>query len=204
MLSGKRHYACANLRNRGTCSNKLTIRRDVLEETILTGLRDNLLHPDLISAFVAEYQREWNRLRREEEMIRSRKTVELVTIERQITNLIEAIKQGLFTPSMKAELDSLERRKTELTAAMSVVADELPRLHPGLADVYRAKVAELTQVLNSDELRDEAASALRSLLGEIRLIPEDEQLSIELVGDLAAILALPEAKTPGHEAPGVK
>lgn len=40
MLVGKRHYGCANVRNRGTCGNRLTIRRDVLEETVLFGLRD--------------------------------------------------------------------------------------------------------------------------------------------------------------------
>ena len=28
-LVGARHYGCANARNRGTCDNRLTIRRDV-------------------------------------------------------------------------------------------------------------------------------------------------------------------------------
>ena len=46
-LVGARHYGCANTRNRGTCDNRLTIRRDVLEETVLRGLKDNLLQPEL-------------------------------------------------------------------------------------------------------------------------------------------------------------
>ncbi len=42
-LVGKHHYGCANTRNRGTCDNRLTIRRDVLEETLLSGLRDRVV-----------------------------------------------------------------------------------------------------------------------------------------------------------------
>ena len=65
-LVGARHYGCANTRNRGTCDNRLTIRRDVLEETVLSGLKDNLLQPELIHEFVTTYQQEYNRLRREQ------------------------------------------------------------------------------------------------------------------------------------------
>lgn len=36
-LVGARHYGCANCRIRGTCGNRLTIGRDVLEETVLRG-----------------------------------------------------------------------------------------------------------------------------------------------------------------------
>jgi site-specific DNA recombinase len=167
VLSGKTHYACANALNRGTCQNKLTIRPDIVEETVLSGLRDNLLHTDLISQHVAEWQREWNRLRREEEIVRSRDATELTTVERQITNLIAAIKQGLFSPSMKSELDSLERRKAEIVATTAAAAEDLPRLHPGLANIYRREVEKLSALLNGDARRDEAANALRSMIEEI-------------------------------------
>ena len=46
-------------------------------------------------------------------------------------------------------------------------------LHPGLADVYRRKVEKLTEALNKDELRTEAAETLRSMIQAIRLVPED-------------------------------
>jgi hypothetical protein len=38
----------------------------VLEETVLRGLKDNLLQPEVIHEFVTTYQREYNRLRREQ------------------------------------------------------------------------------------------------------------------------------------------
>ena len=196
MLVGKVHYGCANLRNRGTCTNRLTIRRDVLEETVLSGLRDNLLHPDLIREFVAEYQREFNRLHHGEQAAHALGLRELAKVERQIANIIEAVKAGLFAPSMKDELTALEERKAVLTDETHDAPEQMPHLHPGLADVYRRKVDDLATALNEDSLRTEATEVLRSLISEIRLIPQDGALAIELVGALAGILALGKEKRP--------
>jgi hypothetical protein len=40
------------------------------------------------------------------------------------------------------------------------------------------------------EVRAEAAAAVRSLISEVRLVPENGKLEIEIAGDLASILAL--------------
>ena len=55
-LVGARHYGCANARNRGTCANRLTMRRDILEASVLNGLKEELLHPDLVKVFIEEYR----------------------------------------------------------------------------------------------------------------------------------------------------
>lgn len=196
VATGKNHYACSNVSNRGTCENRLTIRRDVLEESVLSGLRRNLVHPDLLATFMSEYRKEWNRLRREEEAARSRDTVELASIKRQLARIIDAVKNGFYVPSMKAEAEGLEQRKAELEASMLMPNEELPRLHPGVAEIYRRKVEALAHVLNDEALRDEAAGSLRSLLSQTRLVPEGGKLKIELVGELAGILALTNEKSP--------
>ena len=195
-LVGARHYGCANVRNRGTCGNRLTIRRDVLEETVLRGLKDNLLHPDLIAEFVTTYQQEYNRLRRQQANEQASARAELAKVDRQIRNIIEAVKAGLFVPTMKDEAAALESRKAQLTELTRDQVEEPPAPHPGLAEVYRRKVANLTQWLNKDELRAEAAEALRAMIKTIRLIPQDGELTIELVGELAGILVLNKANRP--------
>jgi hypothetical protein len=195
-LVSKRHYGCANLRNRGTCTNRLTIRRDVLEETVLSGLRDNLLHPDLIREFVAEYQREFNRLRHGEQAAHALRLRELAKVERQITNIIDAVKEGLRSPAMMDELSALEERKAGLTDETREAPVKMPHLHPGLAELYRRKVDDLAAALNDDALRSEAAEVLRSLISAIRLVPQDGALAIELVGALAGILALGKEERP--------
>ena len=68
-------------------------------------------------------------------------------------------------------------------------------MHPGLSDIYRSKVADLTTALNDEACRSEAAQMLRVFLPGVRLIPETDGHSIELVGELAAIMALGDAKT---------
>ncbi|AZN73978.1 recombinase family protein [Georhizobium profundi] len=192
ILVNKHQYGCANVRNRGTCDNRLTMRRDSLEEAVLDGLRDSLLHPDLVAEFVGEYQREWNRLRGEENAARQRQDAELQKVERQIANIVTAVKNGLYSEAMGEELRSLEERKRQLKRTQPT-APEPPRLHPGLAELYRRKVTDLRASLNDDALKVEAAERLRSLLSAIRMIPEDGRLQIELVGELAAILALGQA-----------
>ena len=202
VLVGKHHYGCANTRNRGTCTNRLTNRRDILEETVLAGLRDRLLAPDLIADFVEEYRREYARMQREASAAEHAQRAELTRIEREIANIVEAVKQGLFAPAMKAELDALEARKADLVSTLDNSPTDLPALHPGIAEIYRRKVADLTHALNEDSLRSEAAEIIRSLIGSIRLVPHTDRLLIELEGELAAILALTNDKRPRPESRG--
>ena len=195
-LVGGQHYGCASTRNRGTCDNRLIIRRDVLEETVLSGLRENLLHPDLVAEFIEEFRRETDRLQKRDRAAASSRRKELAKVERQAQRIVEAIKDGLYVPAMKAEMAELEARRAELEAALAAAPAEPPALHPGLAELYRRKVADLTASLADPDLRTEAAEALRALIEEIRLTPQDGVLTIELVGQLAGILALGNAKSP--------
>jgi hypothetical protein len=45
-------------------------------------------------------------------------------------------------------------------------------MHPGLADRYHVQVTDLTTALQSDSTKAEAKLIIRSLLTEIRLIPQ--------------------------------
>jgi site-specific DNA recombinase len=161
----------------------------VIEASVLSGLKTHLMHPDLVKEFIAEYHREVNRAAAELEAAHELRKAELARTERQIRAIVEAIKEGLRTPSMKDELLTLESRKAELGTFAEVPTPGI-RLHPDLAEIYREKVARLQEELNRPELRDEASAAIRSLIEEIRLIPVDGKLEIELAGALAGILAL--------------
>ena len=63
----------------------------------------------------------------------------------------------------------------------------MPRLHPNVAAVYREKIAKLREALNAEDTRTEAAEMIRGLIEEIRLVPEEGRLRIELSGELAAL-----------------
>ena len=63
-----------------------------------------------------------------------------------------------------------------------------PLLHPNLAKVYRNKVEQLSQAFSDPDQGREAFEIVRSLIREVRLVPIDRALAIELTGDLAGIL----------------
>ncbi len=113
----------------------------------------------------------------------------------QISRIVDAIAEGMMHESMREKLTDLEDRKKELKKALQKMGKDEPlRLHPGLADIYRRKVEHLATALNHPESRTHAAEILRGLISEIRLTPSDDGHDIELVGELAAIMALDGAK----------
>src|SRR5690606_15423208 len=106
---------------------------------------------------------------------------ELARIERQITQMIDAIADGMYHPSMKGKMSELEARKAALEAERERVPETAPALlHPGLADIYRRKVAALTEALNDPSAKAEAATLIRGLLTEIRLLPVNGEVVLEL------------------------
>ena len=75
---------CATARNKGTCTNRLNIRRDTLEGLVLNGLREQLMSPALFEEFCAEFTRETNRLRMQGGAALEAKRAELPKLKRQI------------------------------------------------------------------------------------------------------------------------
>jgi hypothetical protein len=180
--------ACFGARSRGTCTNRLTISRQEVEERVLVALREKLMRRDLFEDFCREYVRELNRLRMEHRAGLSSARIELVTTEREIRKLVQAIKDGVSALSIKDELLSLEARKAELQSRLD--APEMPELlHPRMADVYREKVKSLCGGLEAEESRTAAADAIRALVEAVMLEPDGDELKITLKGDLAGMLS---------------
>jgi site-specific DNA recombinase len=64
------------------------------------------------------------------------------------------------------------------------------RLHPNLAQVYRAKVERLHEALADPALRDEALGNLRGLIECVVIHPVEDGLQIELLGEIRKIVEL--------------
>jgi len=62
--------------------------------------------------------------------------------------------------------------------------------HPNLAKHYERLVYDLRALLNKPDCKQEAVTALRKLINRIDLVPSEEGLSIDIVGNLAAMLQL--------------
>jgi len=199
-------FGCSTARNKGTCDNRLSIRRDVLEATVLDGLNHHLMDPVLFEEFCKEFTKELNRLRMNQGAERALKECELEKVERNIKRIIEAIKSGVPPLTIKDEMIALEGRKAALTKELAAAPEEQPFLIPSMATLYRKKVAELKEALNAEGTKDEAFELIRSLVDEIVLVPVDGELALEIKGDLAGILSLcSKSKSPsGLEPEGLE
>jgi len=184
-------FGCAAARNKGICTNRLNIRIQVLEDAVLAGLKSRLMAPDLFKEFCQEYHREVNRLRGEENAAVEGQKAELARIERRTRKLVELITEdNAPVKALKQELKDLEARQAELERVIAVAAAPAPLIHPNLAEVYRQKVAAMHEALHDATSRDEAFDVIRSLIDEIRLVPVEGELRIEIRGELAGILEL--------------
>ncbi|MDP0930222.1 recombinase family protein [Paracoccus onubensis] len=179
---------CSTARNKGTCDNRVNIRRDALEASVLNGLRKHLMEPELFKEFCAEFTREVNRLRMERGADLEVARRELDRIGKQIAQIIEAITDGMYHPSMKEKMTALEARKFELAEKLANADEPPPLLHPNMATLYAQRIAELSANLQQEGSRAQAAEILRSLIEQVTLVPENGELAIVLRGDLGAIL----------------
>ncbi|WP_071795131.1 recombinase family protein, partial [Natronohydrobacter thiooxidans] len=193
MISATR-YGCSAARNKGTCNNRKTILRKDLETRILSGLRDKLMHPDLVREFIDEYRRALREADAQDTTARENHRRRLEALDKEISNMIDAIAKGMFQDSMKVRMDALEAERKDLEARIAALPDPSPvTLHPCLSDVYARKVADLSAALDQDGTRAQAADVLRGLVDRIAMIPDPDAPNghvIELYGELGAIIAL--------------
>lgn len=62
-------YGCFDHHHRGTCTNNRSIKRQIVEERLLSGLRDKLIDPEIVREMIREMQAEANRKDRERRLI---------------------------------------------------------------------------------------------------------------------------------------
>lgn len=195
-MINKTRLGCRGARNRGdaACTNRVTIRRDALEERVLGGLRERLMHPDLIAAFVEEYRRAFNAAAGQCSSNHDAACKELVQTEKKIASILTAVEDGMYHSSMKAKMATLEARKAELSAQMAATPERPAlHLHPSLGDRYLRQIEGLAAALQQTSTKREATTILQGLISEIWMTPDSEapdEHRIELVGELAGISGL--------------
>ena len=193
-MAYRERYGCSNARQKGTCTNNRTMPARDIEDRVLGGLSDKLMEPELVQTFVDEYHAELQRLQKDARRRRNTHAKEKANLERQITRLVDAIAQGTAS-----DLGAVGNRLRELEgrlADLAVSNEEEPATiewHPNAAELYKQKIANLSEALHADPIvRDEASAALRGLVDRIVAHPAQRrgQFELELHGQLAAAMNL--------------
>lgn len=192
------YWGCANKAYGEACTNNRLLNTGDYERRVLTDLKRDLLHPDVVTAYVREYHREYARrsgdLHRESARIEQK----LAEAERRLARLVTAIAEGgaefkeirVQLAAARATRDGLLKQLAS-AAAMPVLA-----LHPGLADEYRRQVEDLeTALASNDAAQLEAIPRLRAMIARIVIKPGPKKRGavLEVIRHMDEVLALAQA-----------
>jgi site-specific DNA recombinase len=196
---GKDYMACSRARRSGTCSNKTSIRRSILEGAVLSALKDNLMQPHLVEEFVVAYHEEINTKAANASAEREVSERQLTKVRKQIDAIIDSIANGYRSESMKQRLEDLEASREHLERQIAKPEPTKVRFHPRLSDLYRRKVERLADSLSEPGIRDEAVTLLRELIDEVKVSPTENGWDVEIKGEVGRMVNLAEGKTEQNQ-----
>ncbi len=174
VLANNRAYGCAGHRDRGThvCDNAIHVRRDLVESRLLEHIKEELLTDEAMAYFRKETTRLLGERKREtdDEGLRRR----LGKLEREIENMVDAIRQGTISTALQNALTEAETQRDRLAAELATrETATLPDILPRLGQHYRELVDRLEDSLKTDI--PAAREALKGLVGDtIRLYPTEQ------------------------------
>ena len=172
VMLGKNHYGCGTHRNRGNtvCNNAKMIKKTTVEQVLLAEIKESLLSEECYKLYVQEVSEMLQSERPDPKEARKR----LQAAQKNLDNIMAAIKAGIVTSSTKTALLEAENKMEDAKRELEAVSSYEPgRILPRAKEIYRDMVLRLEAI----EAVDEAREILRSLLGEIQLVPEQEALT---------------------------
>ena len=170
-------YGCAAHKDRGAhvCANAMRVKREKIEDLLLAEIRQNLLSEEAYREFEARTREILKESRPDPAAAKKR----LQSAQRELDNIMGAIKAGIFTSATKTALLAAEKQvedaKSELDA---VAAFEPTQILPRAREIYKDLVARLNAV---DDIQ-RARTAIKLLLGSVRMVPEQGHLFAEIAG----------------------
>lgn len=189
-------WGCSRFRNGRGCTNNRMINSRLYLARVLAHLKDGMLAPDAVSAYVREYHRDYARQAAAIGRDRSRVERKFEEAKRRMDRLLSAVADGgsEFTEiremlaTAREERDRLARELASMDALPNVLA-----LHPGIEDEYRRQVQDLETALTTPEAALEAVPRLRAMIVRIIVRPNLDRLRgvrIEVIRQMDEILAL--------------
>lgn len=146
-------YGCPLNFSRGDdiCSNRVRIRRDVLEQKLLAGLQDRVLREEVVDyvldRFQSELTKELQSIGGEMAGMRKRKA----ELDGEVRNLAEGLARGIHSPAIVTEIAKREREISEISdRLLSSDPDSIHSRVEKLRQMAMVRIRDLRQYLNSD------------------------------------------------------
>jgi site-specific DNA recombinase len=167
VLSNGERYQCSSHVNGGACSNRISVRRDLVETRVIDTVQADLADPE----FIAEFERSLRLAARKPKAAPNHRE-RINELRQELTNLADAIAQGLLrsSPTLASRLAAAEAELQRLEAADQ--APKVRHLAPNVRERCLGILRRLQQTLGSDPER--ARAALVDAIGP-RIILDPDQ-----------------------------
>jgi site-specific DNA recombinase len=187
-IIGRDRWGCGTNREMGTCSNGRSIVDSQLESRVLSALRERMLEPYAVTAYVEEYAQAF--ASQQQDRLKATRRIKRMTLAiadgakdfAEIRNVLE---------DQVAIRDRCRRELADLEAGPTLA------LMPNLAKSYRRSVARLSEALKGETIeQEEARQALRALIDHIVAAPALDRrgLTLEVCGRFAQMVDLANEK----------
>lgn len=198
---------CSAHSESGSCPNPQTFYPDRIEAAVLSGLKAELRHPDVMAEYVRTYHDERRRLAADAIKGRGRIERRLAEIERALKRLVDAICDGsAVIQQLEPQFPALDKEQSELRAKLAEVPEppEVIGLHPATLKRYEGQLAQLqTALAKGIRAGDtEAAQAMRELIDTVTVSRDPSRkggVEVEIAGRLTHLLG-PKAFPQGVRA----
>ena len=205
LKGSRRRIRCSTQYESGTCPNRKTVYIDVIERTVLAGMREELQHPRLIEHYVRTYNAERRRLAATASTMRSKCERQLAAVRAERERTVDMVIRGVIEEGdAKARLGRLKVEQRDLAAQLAATGEPptIIALHPAALDRYLAAVdtlaATLAEHAAATDDRGTIGAEFRALVHSVTVHPKpDGAIEVEVKGRLAALIggsAFPEGQ----------
>lgn len=170
-VSGKGggYYGCLGAA-KGSCENRLLVRRTLAERIITAGVREKLSSTENLAYILKRVEESVARMCSDVPETIRLKEAELQAEERRVANFIEFVAEGRGSKSVAGALEISEKKVHDLTGELSLLRQSQDKVFkaPPLPWIEE-RVATIQEVL--ERRTEKSALLLRKVLGKIKLEP---------------------------------
>ena len=181
-LASHDRLMCASARNRGTCASQKVLKRELVEQRVISALRNGFLEPEVYAAFRRGYEAEVEEMARAARMTSRSLVREKAAVEQRIANIVTAIGSGLLSDALRVELSRCEAEASDLEARLDWKRPPVPPA--SLPDAFRRRIDRLVHDLGGDN-GDDARCRIREHIEKVIVSPDGDGL--RLLGNAATL-----------------
>jgi hypothetical protein len=167
VVRNRESYSCATHWHGGACANTINVARSVVQDVILSGIREDLVDP----AIVDEFEQGFRAALRQSRQATADPRKRIEQLERQVANITDAIANGLLSESLAKKLRAAEEELAGLRAQARGPRSAPTLIVPNVRGRFLEMVSSLDEVLMRDPER--GREMLRGILNDkISLRPD--------------------------------